>query len=112
MEPPRTDGVGGVGCPPLHEGRGWQCVPPPLFTVQKRNSGCPGGGPEEPSVSGPWEGRWGLRGGLSGAALHLAVAGGAAGGALRALCGIQLLVPSVVGEGFPAARGAVGRKKG
>lgn len=63
-------------------------------------------------MSGPWEGRWGLRGGLSGAALRLAVAGGAAGGALRALCGIQLLVPSVVGEGFPAARGAMGRKKG
>lgn len=62
MEPPRTDGVGGVGCPPLHEGRGWQCVPPPLFTVQKRNSGCLGGVPRSPVCRGRGRGGGGYAG--------------------------------------------------
>lgn len=79
MEPPRTDGVGGVGCPPcMRDGDGSVFLP---FSspCKKETVAARGGGPEEPSMSGPWEGWRGLRGGLGGAALRLAIAGGAVG---------------------------------
>lgn len=92
-------------------GGGQLCVSPPA--PRRRNTGCPG-----------WprgaECFWGdgkmvvgmLGGGLGGPALCLAGAGGAAGGAACAFPGILLLIPSVVGEKVPGARGAVGEKSG
>lgn len=92
-------------------GGGQLCVSPPA--PRRRNTGCPG-----------WprgaECFWGdgkmvvgmLGGGLGGPALCLAGAGGAAGGAACAFPGILLLIPSVVGEKVPGARGAVGEKAG
>lgn len=114
-------GAAGGGCSqragraaPPH-GRGWGggqlCVSPPA--PRRRNTGCPG-----------WprgaECFWGdgkmvvgmLGGGLGSPALCLAGAGGAAGGAACAFPGILLLIPSVVGEKVPGARGAVGEKSG
>ena len=66
------------------------------------------GGPVELSVSGAMgNGGGGLGGGLGGPALRFTGAGGAAGGAACALPDVLLLVPSVVGEVVPGARGAV-----
>lgn len=61
MEPPKTDGVGGVGCPPcMKDGDG--SVSLPLSLPCKKETVAAWGGPKELSVSGPWEGRRGYAG--------------------------------------------------
>lgn len=113
--PPRTDrrweGGGcsqraGRAAPPMAGAGGEaECVPP---TPRRRNTGCPGRPPELSVPGAVGSGGEGLGGGLGSPALRLAGTGGAAGGATCAVPGVLLVVPSVVGEGVPGARGAVG----
>lgn len=120
--PPRTDGS--------WEGGGWRGAaasePAGLLPRKARAGGqlrvspqpvqkkyrLLGATPRSRSVSGAvGNGGRGLGGGLGGPALRLAGAGGAAGGATCASPGVLLLIPSVVGEGVPGARGAGGREQ-
>lgn len=94
----------GLLLPWLEPGGGRVCPP----TRCRTNTGCPGRPPELSVPGAVGSGGGGLGGGLGSPALRLAGTGGAAGGATCAVPGVLLIVPSVVGEGVPGARGAVG----
>lgn len=94
------------GCSSHGWSRGGGCACPP-HPVQKKYR-QPGATLELSVPGAVGSGAGGLGGGLGSPALRLAGTGGAAGGATCAVPGVLLVVPSVVGEGVPGARGAAG----
>lgn len=112
--PPRTDrrweGGGaasepaGLLLPWLQPGGRLRVSPPPRAEEIPAVRSDPGA----ECSRGGGSGAGGLGGGLGSPALRLAGTGGAAGGATCAVPGVLLVVPPVVGEGVPGARGAVG----